>query len=111
MTAVPQLQQEGKKVCFVGDGINDSIALKKSNVSVAQLTDLFEVAQEFKTNINGGCIKTIIPNLLGIAGTLFLGCGYLTAVTLGTAFWVPQLAYVMRPLYQHRASPELAEAS
>ena len=30
-----KLQQEGKKVCFVGDGINDSIALKKANVSIS----------------------------------------------------------------------------
>ena len=29
------LQKQGRKVCFVGDGINDSIALKKANVSVS----------------------------------------------------------------------------
>jgi Cu2+-exporting ATPase len=32
---VAQLQQEGKRVCFIGDGINDSIALKKANVSIS----------------------------------------------------------------------------
>ena len=32
---VERLQEEGKSVCFVGDGINDSIALKKANVSVS----------------------------------------------------------------------------
>ena len=32
---VEKLQKEGKKVCFVGDGINDSIALKKANVSIS----------------------------------------------------------------------------
>ena len=32
---VAKLQQEGMKVCFVGDGINDSIALKKANVSIS----------------------------------------------------------------------------
>ncbi|MEZ4736034.1 MAG: HAD-IC family P-type ATPase [Caldilineaceae bacterium] len=31
---VAQLQEQGRAVCFVGDGINDSIALKKANVSV-----------------------------------------------------------------------------
>ncbi len=30
-----QLQDEGKSVCFVGDGINDSIALKQANVSIS----------------------------------------------------------------------------
>ena len=28
-------QREGHKVCFVGDGINDVIALKKANVSIS----------------------------------------------------------------------------
>ena len=32
---VEQLQTEGRTVCFVGDGINDSIALKKANVSIS----------------------------------------------------------------------------
>ena len=32
---VMKLQNEGRKVCFVGDGINDSIALKQANVSIS----------------------------------------------------------------------------
>ena len=32
---VAKLQAEGRKVCFVGDGINDSIALKKADVSIS----------------------------------------------------------------------------
>ena len=32
---VELLQKEGRTVCFIGDGINDSIALKKANVSVS----------------------------------------------------------------------------
>ena len=32
---VAQLQAEGRSVCFVGDGINDSISLKKANVSIS----------------------------------------------------------------------------
>ena len=30
-----RLQQEGRKVCFVGDGINDAIALKQADLSVS----------------------------------------------------------------------------
>ncbi len=32
---VEKLQKEGRKVCFVGDGINDAVALKKANVSIS----------------------------------------------------------------------------
>ena len=32
---IAKLQEEGRKVCFVGDGINDSVALKKANVSIS----------------------------------------------------------------------------
>lgn len=31
---IRQLQAEGRHVCFIGDGINDAIALKQANVSV-----------------------------------------------------------------------------
>jgi Cu2+-exporting ATPase len=32
---IEKLQKEGKKVCFIGDGINDVIAMKKANVSIS----------------------------------------------------------------------------
>ena len=31
---IEQLQNEGRVVCFIGDGINDAIALKKADVSM-----------------------------------------------------------------------------
>lgn len=34
-SVIEQLQQEGKKVCFIGDGINDVIAMKKANVAIS----------------------------------------------------------------------------
>lgn len=70
---IEHLQACGKKVCFVGDGINDSIALKKANVSVSirgastvatdaaqivlmdktlkKLPDLFDISYEFQNNM------------------------------------------------------------
>ncbi len=32
---VELLQKEGRTVCFIGDGVSDSIALKKANVSIS----------------------------------------------------------------------------
>jgi Cu2+-exporting ATPase len=34
-SVIERLQKEGKKVCFIGDGINDVIAMKKANVSIS----------------------------------------------------------------------------
>lgn len=119
---VEQLQQDGRSVCFVGDGINDSIALKKANVSISlrgattiatdtaqivlmdesleQLTSLFDIADEFKRNMDGSYVTTIVPNLIGIGGTLFFHWGFFSAVMFNTFLWLPQLAHVMSPLYK-----------
>ncbi len=32
---VEKLQAEGRSVCFVGDGVNDTIAMKKANISIS----------------------------------------------------------------------------
>ncbi|ETX04659.1 MAG: hypothetical protein ETSY2_27555, partial [Candidatus Entotheonella gemina] len=70
---IDALQQEGKSVCYIGDGINDGIALKKAKVSVSlrgassvaidtaqvvlmdgslrHLCDLFDLARSYQTNM------------------------------------------------------------
>ena len=34
-TIIRQLQAQGRVVCFIGDGINDAIALKQADVSIS----------------------------------------------------------------------------
>ena len=101
---IEEMQESGKIVCFVGDGINDSIALKKAAVSVSpqdasrvamdsaqivlmnknlgQLLDAFELAARFdfnqKLNINAG---TIAPSIICMGGAIF--GGFTVAGTLG----------------------------
>ena len=70
---IEKLQGEGKKVCFIGDGINDVIAMKKANASISlsgastiatdvaqvilmsgtlsELDDIFEIAQDLKSKL------------------------------------------------------------
>ena len=81
---VEKLQKEGRKVCFVGDGINDSIALKKANVSISlrgatsiatdtahivfmeeglsKLCDLRDIARDLDRNVNRSWEMILAPN-------------------------------------------------
>jgi Cu2+-exporting ATPase len=101
---IAQLQQKGKVVCFVGDGINDSIALKKSQVSISlrgastvatdtaaiilmdnhlnQLDHLFEIAEEFNANMKNNLNLSIIPGFLCWGGVFFLHFGIVSTVLL-----------------------------
>lgn len=101
---VAALQDEGHRVCFVGDGINDSIALKTADVAVSlrgattiatdvaqivfmdgtlrQLAELFHVADEFAANMQINWAASLIPNIAGIAATLLFGWGITTCVFL-----------------------------
>jgi heavy metal translocating P-type ATPase len=59
---VERLQAEGKSICFIGDGINDSIALKKANVSVSfhgASTIATDSAQVVLLDNNLDCLRTL----------------------------------------------------
>ena len=92
---VAKLQQEGCKVCFVGDGINDSIALKKANVSIslrgassiatdtahivfleeglAKLCELRDIARDLDHNVKRSWSMILAPNIACIVGRVHDG--------------------------------------
>ena len=94
---VEKLQKEGRKVCFVGDGINDSIALKKANVSIslrgassiatdtahivfleeglAKLCELRDISKDLDQNVKRSWNLILAPNIACIAGVFTLGSG------------------------------------
>ncbi len=94
---VKKLQQEGRKVCFIGDGINDSIALKQANVSISlrgatsiatdtaqivfmeqglgKLCELRELSLAMERNVRNSWIMIIVPNVLCVAGVFTRGFG------------------------------------
>lgn len=125
---VEQLQQEGRAVCFVGDGINDAIALKKANVSVSlsgatsvatdtaqvvlmdatlqQLPLLFKLATELDTNLKTSMALAIIPGLGIWAGVFFFHLGILgAAVIYEGSLWLG-MANAFRPLLTYREAPD-----
>ena len=94
---VKTLQQEGRKVCFVGDGINDSIALKAANVSISlrgatsiatdtahivfleqglgKLCELRDIARALDRNIARSWGMIVVPNVICVLGAFTLGFG------------------------------------
>ncbi len=128
---VAQLQQAGRCVCFVGDGINDSIALKKANVSISirgastiatdtaqivlmnqslsQLDTLFQIAHDLDTNMRSNLVITFGPGLFCVGGVFFLHFGILSAVALYNVSLVAGVTNAMLPwLQRHRllAAPD-----
>lgn len=121
---VEQLQQEGRAVCFVGDGINDSIALKKANVSVSlrgsttvamdtaqvvlmdttleQLPLLFKLAEEMKGNLQTTHTLAIVPSLAIWTGVFFFHLGILGAAMLFEFSLWAGIANALRPLLAYK---------
>ena len=123
-TLIEQLQKEGKCVCFVGDGINDSIALKKANLSISlrgasrvatdtaqiilmdeslnQLVELFDLGQQFKTNMNSGFWITLLPNIAAAGSALFLHSGVVASILLYYTSMAMGVGNSMWPLLTHK---------
>ena len=96
------LQKEGRKVCFVGDGINDSIALKQANVSISlrgassiatdtahivfleeglsKLCDLRDISRDLDHNVRRSWRLILAPNIACIAGVFTMGFGIMASV-------------------------------
>ena len=99
---VARLQAEGGKVCFVGDGINDSIALKKADVSISlrgassiatdtaqivflegglsKLCELRDIARDLDRNVNRSWSMIVAPNVTNVVGVFTMGFGVMTSV-------------------------------
>lgn len=121
---VEQLQAQGKSVCFVGDGINDSIALKKANVSISlsgasnvatdsasivlmngtldKLLLLVSLAHEMDTNLRTSTIMTVTPGLICVSGVFFFHTGIISSILLYGGSLVLSVSNAFLPLLTHR---------
>jgi len=107
---VETLQQEGKSICFIGDGVNDAIAMKKANVSISirgatfiatdlaqvvfmdgslsYLCKLFDIANGLDSQFRKSLIISLIPLPINLIGIFFLHFGILSTIVINNiSFW------------------------
>ena len=121
---IEEIQAEGKMVCYVGDGINDAIALKKAAVSISlrgastvatdsaqailmdgnlgKLCYLFDLAQEYHKNMKQTFMAVLMPHLAIVGATLFLHSGIGTAVILSQLGLTSGVGNALRPRFRER---------
>ncbi len=126
---VEQLRQEGKFVGFVGDGINDAIALRTANVSISlrgastaatdtaqiilmdgtltNLNLLFDIASDFELNMDNNLKTSVIPGIICLGGVFFLNFGLFTGMIIYNLSLLAGLVNAMIPLLQHQTLPSL----
>jgi Cu2+-exporting ATPase len=120
---VEKLQKAGRRVCFVGDGINDAIAMKKANVSISlrgatsiatdvaqvvlmdgslsHLYDIFDISTKLNTRLQHSLLFWAGYGIINLTTALLLPkAGVLTSTLFyGTAFGIG-MGHAMYPLRQ-----------
>lgn len=120
---VNQLKNEGRFVCFIGDGINDAIALKSAQVSISlkgastaatdtaqiifmdgtltHLPSLFQFVDEFEKTMARNYVISVAPGIVIISGVyllhfsiaLSMGIFYLSCFTVLGNVLLPLVKY------------------
>lgn len=119
---VRELQEQGKSVMFVGDGINDSIALKQAQVSVSiagattvatdtaqvvlmdgtllQLDTLFDISQRYERDMKGQYALAVYTPLAYIAGVFAFGLGIVSSYVVGYTVFLSAVGLAFRPIWR-----------
>ncbi|QFY90257.1 heavy metal translocating P-type ATPase [Magnetovirga frankeli] len=105
---VRELQQQGHRVCFVGDGINDSMALKQADVSISLsgashiaqdmaevilmhgqlegINDLYRISRALSRNLERSLQLSIAPGVLNLLGAFVFKYSIMTSLLINGSF-------------------------
>jgi len=130
---IAQLRAKGKFVAFVGDGINDAIALKQANVSISlrgassaatdtaqiilmdghltKLKPLFEIAQAFESNMHTNYWLTIVPGVVCLGGLLFFHLSIVGGIATYYAGKLVGFGNTMLPLLKYARDNQVQHSS
>jgi Cu2+-exporting ATPase len=115
---VNNLQQQGRKVCFIGDGINDTIAMKQADVSISlqgastiatdtadillmkgdltHLHTLFNIADSTNNVMKKSTMMVLLPTGFIVIGGVGFHMGLLGALLIKQSFLGANILYVTK---------------
>ncbi|MDM8518043.1 heavy metal translocating P-type ATPase [Desulfobacterales bacterium HSG16] len=125
---IEQLQLDKKVVCFIGDGINDSLALSRADVSISlcgastiatdtaqivlmdtnlnRILDLFDITQNMQSNMKNNIITSLIPGVMGIGGVFFFNFGFVSSIVLYNFGLFAGISNTMLPILKQTSNKQ-----
>jgi Cu2+-exporting ATPase len=121
---VRRLRKAGRFVCFIGDGINDAIALKSAQISISlkgattaatdtaqivfmdgtlqSLEHLFSVVDEFEETMHTNLLWSVIPGIINTCGVYLLHFGIATSMGIFYSAVFLSIGNTLWPLVKHQ---------
>ena len=122
---VERLQKAGKKVAFIGDGVNDSIAMEQADISISlngastiatdvaqvvlmdgdlqHIPGLMRLSRKLDKNLSRSLVLNIVPNAIALNGVLFFHFGMLTTMLISQS---PLVLGTINALFPVDSKPE-----